>query len=212
MNTRLAQIISFVFHPLLMPTLVLGLLFFITPHAVGVDVFSDTTRLMLLGFVSMITFVVPSLCIYYLYRGGYIRTLQMDSLPDRRLPYLLVTLLYGSAAYFFGKRLGALSEIAPQIGIILGSIACSIALVAVISWHWKISAHSVGTGGSIGMVAGIIIKLGQPQLFHSLLWLILASGWVAGARLQLGAHTPLQIWTGLLLGFCVSIVTVWFFL
>lgn len=97
-----------------MPTFLLGMLFFTTPAVVGVDLFTPTVRFTLLGFVGMTTFVIPSLGIYYLYRAGYVQSLHLDNLADRRLPYFLTALLYGFATYFFRYQLAALSELSPK--------------------------------------------------------------------------------------------------
>lgn len=211
MNTRIAQAVSILFHPLLMPTLLLGLLFFTAPDVLGVDVLTPTIRITLLGFVSMTTFVIPALGIYYLYRAGYVKSLHMDELADRRLPYFITTLIYAFATYFFSFSLPPLSEIAPEIGIILGSITVSIAMVALVSLYWKISAHSVGIGGMLGGVLGIIVKFGHTNLLYSLLALILLTGFLISARLRLNAHTPAQVGAGLFLGICISLFTVWWF-
>lgn len=194
-----------------MPTLLLGLLFFITPDVLGVDVLTPTIRITLLGFVSMTTFVLPALGIYYLYRAGYVKSLHLDELADRRIPYLITTLIYIFATYFFSFSLPPLSEIAPEIGIILGSITVSIAMVALISLYWKISAHSVGIGGMLGAVLGIVVKFDHTNLLYSLLALILLTGFLISARLKLNAHTPAQVSAGLFLGICISLFTVWQF-
>ncbi|WP_428664545.1 hypothetical protein [Runella sp.] len=211
MNTRIAQAVSALFHPLLMPTLLLGLLFFAAPDVLGVDVLTPTIRITLLGFVSMTTFVVPALGIYYLYRAKYIKSLHLDELADRKLPYFLTTLFYAFATYFFSFSLPPLSEIAPEIGIVLGSITVSIAMVGLISLFWKISAHSVGIGGMLGAVLGIVVKFGHANLLYSIIALILMTGFLISARLKLNAHTPAQVAAGLLLGISISLFTVWWF-
>lgn len=211
MNTRLAQFLSVILHPLLMPTFLLGMLFFTSPAIVGVDVLTPLIRLTLLGFISMTTFVVPALGIYYLYRAGYVKSLHLDDLPDRRLPYFLTSLFYAFATYFFSFQLAPLSEIAPEIGIVLGSITISIVLVGLISLRWKISAHGTGIGGFLGAIFGIVVKFGENQLLYPLVVLLILTGMLISARLQLNAHTPAQAGAGVALGILVSIITVWQF-
>lgn len=211
MNTRLAQVFSVVLHPLLMPTLLLGVLFFFAPSVIGVDILSPTVRLTLLGFVSITTFVLPALTIYYLYRAKYIKSLHMQDLADRRLPYFVTALLYALSTYFFTVQLRALSEISPEIGIVLGSITVSILLVGIISLSWKISAHGVGIGGCFGAILGIAVKFSQTQLLYPLVILTVLVGLLISARLYLNAHTPLQVIAGLSLGILVSLLTVWQF-
>ena len=211
MNTPFAKFLSIVLHPLLMPTFLLGMLFFTTPAVVGVDLFTPTVRFTLLGFVGMTTFVIPSLGIYYLYRAGYVQSLHLDNLADRRLPYFLTALLYGFTTYFFRYQLAALSELSPQISTILASITVSITLVGVISLRWKISAHGTGFGGLLGAIFGIAVKFNESILLYPLLSLIVLGGLLMSARLHLNAHTPAQIGAGIGLGLLVSLTTVWWF-
>ena len=195
-------------HPLLMPTLLFGLLLFAVPGVLGLDAFSPALRLSLLILIFVGTFAVPSLLIYYLFRTGYVRSMHLTDLADRRLPYLLTALIYALVTYWFAFRLQLVSTLAPQIAVLLGGIAVSVLCVGVISLYWQISAHSVGLGGVLGSLGGIMLKFSQTDLFFSLLILVLLTGLVASARLKLNAHTPIQVSAGLALGLVVGLGTV----
>jgi len=194
-----------------MPTFLLGLLFFASPNTIGVGVLSTNIRLTLLGFIGVTTFLLPCLAIYYLYRAGCVKSLHLDYLSDRRLPYFVTTIIYAFATYFFRIQLAPLAEIAPEIGIILGSVTVSIGLVGLISLRWKISAHGMGMGGFLGALFGIIVKFGENQLKYPFLIAVVLAGMLLSARLQLNAHTSAQVGGGISLGIFVSIATVWFF-
>jgi membrane-associated phospholipid phosphatase len=157
------------------------------------------------------TFAVPSLLIYFLFRSGYIRDLHLDDRADRRLPYLLTGFVYSFLTFLFAFRMQLISEVAPEIAIILGSITISILLVGVISLFWKISAHSVGIGGTIGALAGIIFKFSETDLLYTLAGMIILAGVIASARLHLNAHTLSQVSAGLVLGLLVSMSAVFLF-
>ncbi|WP_345265048.1 hypothetical protein [Nibrella viscosa] len=208
MTTSLARVLSALFHPLLMPTLLFGILLFQVPGVIGLDAFSERARLSLLLLIAIGTFGVPALLIYYLYRQGLLSSLHMDDRSERRLPYLITGLIYTFLTFLFAFRMQLVSETAPEVAIILGSITVSILLVGLISLFWKISAHSVGIGGSLGALLGIMLKFSATDLFLSLVALTILAGLVASARLHLNAHTPAQIGTGLALGLTVSLVTV----
>ncbi|GAB3881156.1 hypothetical protein GCM10028825_01890 [Spirosoma agri] len=193
-----------------MPTLLFAILLYLAPSIVGVDAFSGTLRLSLLVLIFIGTFAVPSLLIYYLYRSGYVQSLQLDTLADRRLPYFLTAIVYAGLTFLFGFRMQLLSSVAPEIAILLGSVTVSILLVGLISLYWQISAHSVGIGGVVGAVAGIITKFGEVDLVFVLAILVILAGLTGSARLQLNAHTPAQIGAGFGLGFFLSMLTVQF--
>jgi membrane-associated phospholipid phosphatase len=211
-----AQVISVLFHPLLMPTLIFGVLFYIAPSAIpnldtmngraavtlGESHFSIKDGLLMLLF--MYTFVVPALCIYYFKRLGWVQSLTLDTLTDRRLPYLASVAIYTLATVFCYLKLKQL----PQIALILGSITLAIALVAFISLYWKISAHAVGIAGALGAFVGIFLRYGEYNLFYPIVLTIILAGAVLSARLYLNAHTPPQVLSGFVLGFGVSLLTV----
>lgn len=191
-----------------MPTFVFGVLLFQVPTVLGVDVFAATLRLSLLVLIFVGTFGVPALLIYYLYRSGYVRTLHLTTLADRRLPFFLTALIYTFLTYLFAFRMQFISTAAPEIAVLLGSITLSILLVGLISLYWQISAHSVGLSGVVGIMAGIMLKLGQTDLFVPLLLSVLLTGLVGSARLKLNAHTPIQVGAGVVLGVSISLVAV----
>lgn len=191
-----------------MPTLLFGILMYQSPAVLGLDAFSGTLRLSLLALIFIGTFAVPSLLIYYLVRAGYVNSLHLDTLADRRLPFFLTALVYTVLTFLFAFRMQLISTIAPEIAVLLGSITVSILLVGLISLYWQISAHSVGIGGVVGVLGSLVYKFSEMNLFLPLLLLVLLAGFVASARLKLNAHTPLQIGAGLALGIVVSVATV----
>lgn len=194
-----------------MPTLLFSLLLFRVPTVLGLDVFSTSLRLSILVLIFVGTFMVPALVIYYLFRSGYVQSLRLTTLADRRLPYFLTALIYIITAYLFTFHMQVLSTLAPEIGILIGSIAVSILFVGVISLYWQISAHSVGIGGVVGVISSLILRFDLTDLFIPLLVLVVLTGAVASARLRLNAHTPAQISAGLGLGLAVSLLTVFWF-
>ena len=182
MNNRLALFFSVALHPLLLPTYILGTFFSISPEVVGVSALSGGARGSLLFLLFLNTFVVPALMIYTFYRLGLIRDLYLDARRERQLPYL-----------------------------ILGSITASLAVVALVSLRWKISAHATGVGGFLGALGGVILRYGDFSLFFPLLIGILITGVVLSARLRLNAHTPAQVSAGLTVGLLISISAVFIY-
>ena len=194
-----------------MPTFLFGILLFDVPSVLGMDIYSGSLRLSLLVLIFIGTFAVPSLLLYYLLRIGYIQSLQLHSLAERRLPYLLTGLVYLFVAYLFAFRMELISTIAPEIGLLVGSSAVAILLVGLISLSWQISAHGVGLGGLIGLLGGFMYRFSLTDLFLPFIFLVLLTGFVASARLKLNAHTPAQINAGIGLGLVISLLTVFWF-
>ncbi len=201
-----ATTVSVVFHPLLMPSFLLGFLFYLSPEVVGVDIIGLNGRLSLWAFVFVATFVLPSLAVFYLYRAKLIDSMQLKKLSDRRLPYFLTVCIYGLVSYFFGIKIPQTSGLSPDIGIVLAIITVTILGVGIISLWWQISAHAVGISGAVGVLWAVIVKDNADSLFYLLLISIVVWGLVLSARLYLNAHTTAQVVAGSLLGFVISFV------
>ena len=194
-----------------MPTLVFGVLLFQVPGVLELDLFSSSLRLSLLVLLFVGTFMVPSVLLYYLVRMGFVRSLYMTDLADRRLPYLLTAFVYFALAYLFAFRMQPISSIAPEVGLLLGSSAVSILLIGLVSLFWQISAHGVGIGGALGILASLMLKFSITDLFLPLIIFVILAGFVASARLKLNTHTPAEILAGLALGLIVNWLTVYYF-
>lgn len=211
MNNRIALILSVVFHPLILTTYLFALLFIISPELVGVSAFELPALGSLLLLLFLNTFIAPTLVVYYFQRMGIISTMHVEDLAERRLPYIACIIIYGLATYLFGWKLQPISELAPQISIILGGATVSLLIVTIVSLFWKISAHATGIGGTIGMLTGLLMRHDEAQLLIPLIFTVLIAGWLLSARLHLNAHTPAQILVGVICGALVSSLTVYFF-
>ena len=187
-----------------MPTYLFGLLMYVAPVRLNVDTYSVKAQASILLLLFIGTFMVPSLVIYYLYRTGRLANMAMPERTDRKWPMLLTGLIYTGVTYLFAFRMNLLSDTSPQLAVVLGAITLSILLVAIISLYWKISAHTVGIGGVLGVVLTMMAKYGDTDLFVPLVGLLALSGLVATARLQLNAHTLAQVLAGWGLGVVVS--------
>ena len=129
MNNRIALILSVVFHPLILTTYLFALLFIVSPDLVGVSAFELPALGSLLLLLFLNTFIAPTLVVYYFQKMGIISTMHVDDLSERRLPYLACIIIYGIATYLFGWQLQPISEMAPQISIILGGATVSLLIV-----------------------------------------------------------------------------------
>lgn len=211
MNTRIALILSVVLHPLLMPTYLFGVLFILAPDLVGVSTLGFSAQWSLLLLLFLNTFLAPALLIYYFYRLGLVQSLHLENLRDRRLPYLATALIYTLSTYLFGWRFEPISELVPQIAVVLGSITASVAVIAVVSLWWQISAHTTGIGGFLGAFGGLFLRYNDTNLFYPFMLGILMTGLIMSARLHLNAHTPAQVSAGLGVGVVISIAAVFLY-
>ncbi|MBP6385173.1 MAG: hypothetical protein KA327_01000 [Pseudarcicella sp.] len=215
-KANFSQIISFIFHPLMMPTILFSIIFYGIPILIPdlnkyasetqIGIFSLKAALIILIFMK--TYLLPAIIIYILYRLRIIKRLEMETIAERRIPYLVTVIIYTLVAIFFSKKLSQL----PEIAVIFIFITISICIVAVVSVYWKISAHAVGISGLVGILMGAFIRLNLNYIliyvFISLLFSIL----ILIARLKLKAHNLAQVLVGFGVGFIVSLVCVLFYI
>lgn len=197
-----SRIVSYIFHPLLMPSAALFILF----QADSYFKFSTTAefRNNLCMFVFVTTFVFPFIIGMILYRSKIIKSMEMDEVSERLLPFVL-TLLFYIATLFMMHDIG----LSYMIYASFLAATITVFLVFLIYWllKWKISAHMAGLGGVVGAIIAFSYKLSSNMLF-ALIVFILISGMVGFARMQLNAHTPKQIYTGFLIGLVTQLLLI----
>lgn len=202
MQTTTAKIISILFHPLLMPTIGMFLLFN-TGTYLSYLPYDYQKILYVIIFLS--TCVLPLIIIpVFIYRK-FVKSMEMHNNNERIFPMLITLLFYSFAYYLFLK----LPLPTPVKRYVL-AIAITIAISLIVTIRWKISTHMIGIGGIVGVVAALSV-LYMTNLQMILIISILLSGLIGFARLKLNAHTPAQIYTGFSLGFLTEFVMLVYF-
>ncbi len=76
----------------------------------------------------------------------------------------------------------------------------------------KISAHTSGLGGIVGIFFGIYYRYGDPNLIPVILSTLILVGLLGSARLYLGAHNRRQIFLGAIWGFVTGFIGTYYFM
>ena len=196
MNRTIAQIISYVFHPVLMPTLGVTGILALSPHYIPQSIF-----LLVVLYVFLGTYLFPSLLILALKKMGIVETILLETAKKRRYPYLL------TALFFYLTAQSVRSFQAPEaVAIFLFSGVLTLGILMILLSISKISAHMAGMGGFLGLAFFISYTYNMELLFV-IASIILLAGLLGTARLKLRAHTPTQVYTGLLVGLgCTMLV------
>ena len=194
MIRKLALLLSVVFQPLLMPSLVFGVLFFAIPQASSIP---DSFKVRLFYLIVTSTLLIPMVLMLGLRWSGMIKSLHFEEKSERRTPFILVTLFYLLTTYFLKEK----TELDPILWQGMGIITFSVALLTGITYFWKMSAHTTGIGGVLGVLGILGIYFPSLDLAYLLVAALLLGGLVASARLYLDAHSPAEVYVGLLVGF-----------
>jgi hypothetical protein len=191
----LATALSALFHPLLVPSYLYYIVCYQLPGVVFSPLLPD--RWVVLAVVWLFTFILPTVGSVALLRFGLIDSLEMPARRQRAWPLLLATISFSVAAVLLHRP--ALFD--ALLGQMMAGMALAVGLTFLITLRWKISAHGVGVGGGLGLLA--LLYLGGAAGSLVLWWLlgsVLVAGAVLSARLALNAHTEAQAWAGLALG------------
>lgn len=193
MNKKIAQALSVVLHPVLMPTYALLFIFqnstffsYSIPH---------TAKLVLFLIIILNTLLFPVIVSFVLVKKGVIKSFEMEKREERLIPFASNMILMMVAGYLIHSlRL-------PQVffQLILGAVT-AVAIAIIINFKWKISIHMIGIGAMVGTLFGLSTFLMVDLRFPIILSFVVA-GLLGSARMTLGAHNSLQIYFGFVIGF-----------
>jgi hypothetical protein len=196
----LSKIISIIFHPMLMPTLGVFLIFQAGTH-LSLLPFEAKRIIYLTVFIS--TFIMPVSLLPLFLQLKVISSIQMETARERIIP-VFVTGIFYFLGYLLLKRMGVLSVLG---SFILASLMAVFIAVAI-TFFWKISMHMIAIGGLTGVMLAMAMRFNLDLTFLLSL-LILASGIIASARLYVGAHNQAQIYAGFILGLVIVFSSIW---
>lgn len=197
-----AQIISTIFHPLIMP--IIGLLIiFNTDSYINYAIPVELKKAVVL-LVGTSTFIIPLLISLLLLNKKLISSLEMETQKERIIPYAF-TIVFYVFTLFMLKR----APIPPIIFNFIIGATLSVILAFIINIKWKISAHMIGIGGLLGALICFSIML-DIYITPYIIFALLIAGIVGSSRLILKAHTQLQIYVGFAIGVICQVITLYY--
>jgi hypothetical protein len=198
LGTKLARVISYVFHPLLIPTYILLLLLNLNSFlTLSLPV---SFKLTLAGVVFLTTVLFPLFLTWMLYRLSIISSVVMAAKEERIYPILAISVFY-YLTYFLlrGIHISAIFSI-----YMLGATLLAI-LSLMVNFYRKISLHMIGIGSFTGLFLGLSLNFGI-NLHAEICAGILLAGIIGFARLKSNAHQPAEIYSGFAMGVFVMTI------
>ncbi len=192
MEIKIARMISYLFHPLMMPCYILILLLNINNYASLLVPLNY--KLMITGIVLLMTVILPLCFTWLLIKLQYITSVYMTTREDRVYPIISLAVFY-YATYFLLKEVHIAAIFSYYM---LGATLIAI-LSLVINFYRKISLHLLAMGSFTGLFLGLSLQYGinfTPEIMVG----ILLAGVVGYARLKSNAHQPSEIYSGFLMG------------
>lgn len=191
-----AKAISYIFHPLFMPTYFLLILWYYFPYEFS-GINSWQMNLKIFGMFWMTAFF-PAFAVFLLWRLKMIDSIFLRTQKERIIPYF-VTMFFYWWMYYLSRNF---TDQPLVLKFFFFGIFICVSIAVILNNYFKISMHAMGVGG---LATALIltafyyqINLGLPIAL-----LVLLAGAVVTARLVLGEHQEREVYAGLLLGiFC----------
>lgn len=192
MERKLADIISLLFHPVLMPSLGSYLMLF---HDGYLSLLlTPQSRWMILLIVFVMTFLLPLVMMFMLKRLNIISSMRIEKREERNLPFLIT-----GFSFYLTYMLIRSYHIPGYFSMFLLGATLMIVIAIGINRFWKISMHLMALGGLTGvLIAMAPYAFGLDPLF--VYALVMIAGITGFARLRLQAHSPAQVYSGFSLG------------
>jgi hypothetical protein len=201
---QIARVISAIFHPLLLATYWIALLAWVMP--IGLDPIPRESHLAFILRIFLITFCIPTLALGALKAIGIIPTVTMVSRKERPGPFIFLTCWYFFVSYMLYSTFRVnLHDSILKFMIIMNAL---ILVSTIVTFFYKVSIHSLGMWGLVGMLLCLNIMQEDGTLLYPLMGAIVLTGVVMSARLQLNVHTMKEIVLGSVLGLVISITGV----
>lgn len=209
-----ANILSVVFHPLLILTYMSLVLLWTNPFSFGLRHVAEADTLLLI--IVMTTITLPAIAVLLMKMLGWIDTFRMESRHERIGPYIAAGIMY-LTLYLHVTRAETfpVSLQVATLGSLIGLWACFF-----INNFIKVSAHAAGMGGLVGLVTLTKLKFGYDQaqigvpghvnlvipVDYILYGVILLAGVVCTSRLILKTHELKEVYIGFVTGLASIIV------
>jgi len=209
-----ANIFSYIFHPLFVLVYILGLTLVFNPYLFQVQ--DEKVRVTFYVYSLMSIVVMPIVAILILKQVNIIKSLSMENRMERIGPLILIGVLY---FWLFLNYKNTSSVPIIFTAFLLGGVI-SVFVAFFINNFTKISLHTVGMGGFVAAI--IILKynlnynhldidipfLGNYRIdsYFILLVSIVLAGLIGTFRLFLNSHSKDQIYLGYIVGFLAQII------
>jgi len=215
---QLAKFFSFIFHPILLPTLATILLFSMPSYLNNFQYFykKGVTQIILLS-----TFITPILIILILVNTRIISDFYLSEKKERFYPFTIVSFIYILTYIILENLPLGLLKVPSYISNFVLISALTIFITLIVNFRIKTSAHMAGFGAFLSFFYTFFLKEDVGQILFSPLSLnitiiyffsiiILLGGIIASSRLILKAHTLKEILIGLFIGIFVGLLNIFF--
>ncbi len=201
MGQIIAKSISYIFHPLFLPTFGLLVIFSSGSYHSYID-FAVKKIILMVYFIA--TVLLPLSVFPFLYYQRIIRNWSMSLHRERILPTLIV-----SAFQFFAWYMINRYSVPPLYKSFIFYSAIATLITALVSLKINISLHMMSIGALIGFTLGLAFSK-SLELHGLLMAMFIVAGLIAFSRLALNKSRPVMIYLSFIVGFLLLFTPIYF--
>ena len=204
MGERIWKLVSYIFHPILMPALGITIVISIDP-LIFTSVEDNQFWVMLLAYSSLTlicTAMLPLFFTWMLFKTGRISSITNPADKDR-LQLIAFTELCYILAYYSIHNIPVIGR---SLSYFMLGINISMIITLIASMLTRVSLHAVGVGGVLGTVIGLMYCT-RAQNFPVAAIAIALVCIVDYSRYKLKAHNAFDIFIGNIIGITCLAVT-----
>jgi hypothetical protein len=200
----IAKIISYIFHPLFIPTYIFLWLTLSFPFEFA----GISPKGLMLRKISVfwITAFFPAFSVFLLWRLKFIDSIFLKTQKERIIPYIIIMIFYWWMWYL--SRNTQFSDQPEVLKFFFLGIFYATVPSLILNNFFKISMHAIGVGAALTFV---ILTCFYYQLYlgADIAIITLITGIVCTARFIVSDHTNLDVYSGLIAGALCQVIAYW---
>ncbi len=203
LTTLLAKLVSYICHPLFIPTYIFIYLQRQFPYEF--EGITDWQLKMKIFSVFWMTAFFPAFSVFLLWKLKFSESIFLRTQKERIIPYFISMFFYWWMYY--------LSRTFTDQPIVLKffyfGIFTSTVIGVFINNYIKISLHGIAMGGAMAAVI-LFAFVYQSTTGYAITSVVLLTGLVCTSRFLVSDHTTLEVYSGVLLGITSQLIGYWF--
>jgi len=198
MELRIARVISYIFHPLLIPFYTFLIL--LNTNRYFSLMIPLKGKLLLSGVILLTTVLLPFFTSLLLLRMKIIHSF-FPEIREERIYLLLNIAIFYYLSYYLLKG----TQVSMLFSYFMLGSTFLVICASIITFFHRISLHMIGTGALTGALLGL--SLGHSlDVTGFIVLVILLAGLTGSARLKINSQQPAEIYSGFLLGIAVMFI------
>ena len=200
----IAKIVSYILHPLFIPTYVFLWLAWRFP----IDFVGVTSTGLVIKKISVfwLTAFFPAFSVFLLWRLKFISSIFLHEQKDRIIPYIITMIFYWWMWYL--SRNSKFDDQPTVLKFFYFGIFLTTVFGLIINNFIKISMHAIGAGTFLAFI--ILTCLTYHTFFGTdIIITTFLAGIICSARLMLNHHSTAEIYAGFIVGIICQLLGVW---